>query len=227
MISAKFQPDLSPNKGVNRPKPREGFIPNPKAKLRAQVHEVMRFHHYSARTEEAYWGWIRRYLVFCRGGADGARQEPCPTGWRHPRELGAAEVQAYLSHLATERNVGASTQNQALNALVFLYGEVLHQPLGEVGEFARAQRPARVPEVLSRGEVARVLAAVDKAYALPLQLMYGSGLRVMELARLRVKELDVERRQITVRDGKGFKDRVTMVPEKRETFNVERSTLNV
>lgn len=126
-------------------------------------------------------------------GTEGGRQfkdgvEPVPTGgWRHPREMGAGEVQEFLAHLVTVGNVAAATQNQALNALVFLYGEVLHEPLGEIGEYARAQRPARIPEVLSRGETERVLAAVDSAYALPLKLLYGSGLRVMELARLRVK----------------------------------------
>ena len=107
-----------------------------------------------------------------------------------------------------------ATLSHGVNALVFLYGEVLHQPLGELGEFARTQRPARVPEVLSRSEVARVLDAVEPDYALPLRLMYGSGMRLMELVRLRVKDLDLERAQITVRDGKGFKDRVTMVPDR-------------
>jgi integron integrase len=127
--------------------------------------------------------------------------------------MGAAEVAEYLTHLATVGRVSASTQNQALNALIFLYAEVLHQPLGELGDFARATRPARLPEVLSRGEVRRVLEAVEADYALPLKLLYGSGLRLMELLRLRVKDLDLERGQIVVRDGKGAKDRVTMVPE--------------
>jgi integron integrase len=177
--------------------------------LRQQVAEVMRFFHYSQRTEEAYWQWIVRYLRFHkRPGVAGAE------GWRHPRELGAAEAAAFLTHLATAGRVSASTQNQALNALVFLYAEVLHEPLGELAEFARAQRPARMPEVLSRAEVTRVLAAVEADYALPLRLLYGSGLRLLELLRLRIKDLDLERNQIVVRDGKGFKDRVTMVPDK-------------
>src|SRR6185503_17580324 len=110
--------------------------------------------------------------------------------------------------------VAAATQNQALNALVFLYGEVLHQPLGELGEFQRVRRPARLPEVLSRAETQRVLAAVEADYVLPLTLLYGSGLRLFELLRLRVKDLDLERGQIVVRDGKGAKDRVTMLPDK-------------
>jgi integron integrase len=177
--------------------------------LREQLREVMRFFHYSGRTEETYWQWVVRFLRFHRRPGS-----PGPEAWRHPRELGAAEVSSFLSHLATGLHVSASTQNQALNALVFLYGEVLNQPLGEVGDFARVRRPPRAPEVLSRAEVARVLAAVEPDYALPLQLLYGTGLRLMELLRLRVKDLDLERRQIIVRDGKGFKDRVTMVPEK-------------
>ena len=184
------------------------FIPNPKATLREQVHEVMRFFHYSTRTEDSYWQWIVRFLRFHKkSGLEGAE------AWRHPREMGAGEVKDFLSWLATEQKVAAATQNQALNALVFLFGKVVHHPLGELGDFLRVQRPARLPEVLSRAEVARVLAAVAEEHRLPLRLLYGSGLRVFELLRLRVKDLDVERRQITVREGKGFKDRVTMVPE--------------
>jgi integron integrase len=132
--------------------------------------------------------------------------------------MGAEEVNAFLSHLAVDRQVAAATQNQALNALVFLYSEVLHQPLGELGEFARVNRPARLPEVLSREETRRVLGAVEAEHGLALRLLYGSGLRLFELLRLRVKDLDLERGQITVRDGKGFKDRMTMVPE---TLKVE------
>jgi integron integrase len=202
---------------IRGPDPRStGFIPNPKAKLRDQVHEAMRFFHYSRRTEEAYWGWITRFLKFHRTSpasngrpVDGAASG----GWRHPREMGAAEVAAFLSHLAAERDVAASTQNQALNGLVFLYGVVLRQPLGELGEWARVQRPARLPAVLSKEEVARVIAAVVPEYQLAVRLMYGSGLRLLDLVRLRVKDLSLERRQILVRDGKGLKDRVTMVPE--------------
>jgi len=198
------------------------LTPNPKAKLRDQVHEVMRFFHYSVRTEETYWQWIVRFLKFYRRktGEHPTSNIQHPTssgeqaGWRHPREMGASEVKEFLTHLAVELNVSASTQNQALNALVFLYEEVLHQPLGEIGDFMRVRRPARMPEVLSRAQVTRVLEAVEVAYRLPLSLLYGTGMRLFELLRLRVKDLDLERRQITVRDGKGFKDRVTMVPEK-------------
>jgi integron integrase len=127
--------------------------------------------------------------------------------------MGAPEVAEFLSHLARERDVSASTQNQALNALVFLYGVVLRQPLGDLGEWARVTRPARLPTVLGRQEMARMLAVVAGEYQLAVRLMYGSGLRLLDLARLRVKDLSLERRQILVRDGKGFKDRVTMVPE--------------
>jgi len=184
------------------------LVPNPAASLREQVWEVMRFRHYSPRTEVAYWQWVERFLRFHkRAGVAGAE------AWRHPRELSGSEVTAFLTHLAAEREVSASTQNQALNAPVFLYGEVLHQPLGELDEFARARRPQRLPEVMTREETRRVLAAVAADYRLALSLLYGTGLRLMELLRLRVKDLDLERRQITVRGGKGDKDRVTMVPE--------------
>ena len=205
------------------------FTPNPKLKLSAQVHEVMRFFHYSPRTEETYWHWIERFLRFCREerhsnpsalslSGPPSPPSPLPQGeggksWRHPRELGAAEVAAFLSHLATVGKVAAATQNQALNSLVFLYGEVLHQPLGDLADVARVSRPARLPEVLGREAVTRLLDAVEADYQLPVRLLYGSGLRLLELLRLRVKDVDLERRQITVREGKGQKDRVTMLPE--------------
>lgn len=179
--------------------PREALVPNPKLRLREQVGEVMRFRHYSIRTEEAYWNWIRRFILF--------------HGKRHPRDLGAREVRAFLSHLAVAQGVAAATQNQALNALVFLYRDVLQQSLGEIGEVERVQRRPKVPVVLSKPEVQRVLAAVTPEYQLPLRLLYKTGLRLMELLRLRVKDVDLERRQIVVRGGKGDKDRVTMVPE--------------
>ena len=206
MISMSAHSSPAPQK---RQGSRARLTPNPKAPLQQQVHEVMRFFHYSPRTEETYWQWIVRYLRHHkRPGLEGAE------AWQHPRELGAQEVGEFLTHLATELKVSASTQSQALNALVFLYGEVLHRPLGEIGEVMRVRRPARLPEVLSRREVGAVLAALEPELVLPLSLLYGTGMRVFELLRLRVKDLDLERRQITVRDGKGHKDRVTMVPEK-------------
>ncbi len=182
---------------------RERLVPNPKARLQEQLHEVCRFKHLSPRTEEAYWGWLRRFLIFHKRGAQ----------WRHPKELGAAEVQAFLSHLASERKVAAATQNQALNALVFCYQEVVGVELEGEMVFERAKRPQRLPVVLSQEEVKRLLAALQPELQLPVRLLYGSGLRLMELLRLRIKDVDLERRQITVRSGKGDKDRVTMVPE--------------
>ena len=187
---------------------REGFVPNPKLRLREQVGEVMRFKHYAWRTEEAYWQWMRRYILF--------------HGKRHPKEMGAAEVRAFLSHLATAEGVAGATQNQALNALVFLYREVLHQAVGEIGEVERVRRRPKVPVVLSKAEVQRVLAEVAQEYQLPLRLLYGTGLRLMELLRLRVKDVDLERHQIVVRAGKGDKDRVTMLPDSLRTGIVEQ-----
>ncbi len=196
-MAQSISPGERPYQTRRRERPK--LTPNPKARLREQLHEVMRFLHFSERTEDTYWQWIVRFLKFNRQPASASptpgQQPPAParagegSGWRHPRELGAAEVNAFLSHLAAELNVAAATQNQALNALVFLYGEVVHQPLGELGEFQRVQRPARLPEVLSRAETQQVLAAVDAEYALPLQLLYGSGLRLFELLRLRVKDV--------------------------------------
>lgn len=214
----------------------DSLVPNPKLRLRDQLHEVMRFKHYAVRTEEAYWGWIRQYLEFHRdhprltpalsptpsltqpsaplshplGEGMGAETEKT---WRHPREMGLPEVQAFLAHLATERNVAVATQNQALNALVFLYKEVLHRPLGQLQEYARPTRLPRLPVVLSREEVARLLAALPEKYALLGRLLYGTGMRVMEGLRLRVKDVDFARNQIVIRAGKGDKDRVTMLPE--------------
>lgn len=191
-----------------RQRPLEAFVPTPGAPLREQLRQVMRFLRYSPRTEDAYWHWIERFLRHHRHpdrkGAD---------AWRHPRDLGTAEVRDFLTHLATELTVSASTQNQALNALVFLYGQVLHQPLGDFSDFARASRPPRLPVVLSRDEVARVFREVAPEYSLHLRLLYGSGLRLFELLRLRVKDLDIDRRELLVRDGKGAKDRRTVLPE--------------
>ena len=202
--------DVSHNKEYDdgRREVRERFLPNPRAPLRQQVHEVMRFRRYSPRTEEAYWHWIERFLRHHR-----RRDATGPESWRHPREMGTVEVRDFLTHLAVALNVSASTQNQALNALVFLYGEVLDRPLGDFADFARAVRPPRLPVVLTREEVRAVLAATEAGFALPLRLLYGTGLRLFELLRLRVKDLDLARRLIVVRDGEGAKDRVTMVPE--------------
>lgn len=178
---------------------RAGLVPNPKLRLRQQVREVMRFAHYAIRTEEAYWQWIRRFILF--------------HAKRHPKEMGDAEVHAFLTHLAVDGQVAVATQNQALNALVFLYAQVLHRPLGQLEEFARPQRPARLPVVLTQEEVRRVLAAVPERYSLILRLLYGTGLRVIEGVRLRVKDVDFGAGHMVVRDGKGFKDRVALLPQ--------------
>ena len=212
--------DIENGKGIVRIK--RLLTPNPKARLRDQVREVLRFHHYSLRTEKAYWQWIRRYLVFCRDHphltpalsppSEGAEREK---RWRHPKEMGAPEVAQFLTHLAVAGNVAASTQNQALNALVFLYEQVLQLPLGDLGEFARVKRPARLPVVLSQEETQRVLAALKPGTGgLIVRLLYGTGMRLMECLRLRVKDVDFARNQIVVREGKGDKDRMTMLPDK-------------
>ncbi len=144
----------------------------------------MRFHHYALRTEEAYLQWIRCFLVFHRTRPDAN----CAAGgeqgfWRHPRDMGAPEVAAFLSHLAVAGDVAASTQNQALNALVFLYEQVLQKPLGELAEFARVNRPARLPAVLTQQETQRVLAALKPGTSgLIIRLLYGTGMRLLVFA---------------------------------------------
>lgn len=145
--------------------PREGLIPNPKLRLREQMHEVMRFKQFSFRTESSYWNWIRQFIFFHNK--------------RHPREMGRAEVEAFLTHLAKARNVAVSSQNQALNALVFLYREVLHQPFDQLGNVERPHRLPRIPVVLSRAEVSKLLEAMDGTFGLLARLLYGTGLRVM------------------------------------------------
>lgn len=167
-------------------------------KLLFQVREHLRVRHYSLRTEKAYIAWIKRFIVF--------------HGKRHPRNMGKSEVEAFLSHLAVDRHVSASTQNQALNALLFLYREVLEIDLPWMDDVVRVKRPARILEVLSSQEVACLLAQMDGLYKLMASLLYGSGLRLMEAVRLRVKDVDFDYRQVVVRDGKGGKDRVTPLP---------------
>ena len=179
-------------------------IANPKSKLLDQLREVMRVKHYSLRTEEAYGQWVRRYLKFHRDAAG---------AWRHPRELGPSDVVAFLNHLANVENVAAATQNQALNAISFLYAQVLGMDLGDVGEFLLAGKRRRVPVVLSKAEAQRLLSALTGTWQLMAQTLYGTGLRLMELLRLRVQDVDFERNQIVVRGGKGDKDRVTVLPD--------------
>lgn len=164
-----------------------------------EVRRQVRVRHYSFSTERTYVYWTRFFVRF--------------HGLRHPREMGASEVEAFLSHLATERKVSASTQNQAKAALLFLYKAVLGVDLPWLGEIVSAQRSRRLPVVLTRREVKVLLENLRGTGWLIASLLYGTGLRVIEGLRLRVKDLDLERREITVREGKGGKDRVTMVPE--------------
>ncbi len=158
----------------------------------------LRLRHYSPRTEEAYVGWARRYVLF--------------HGKQHPRELGAAEISSFLSHLAVEERVAAATQNQALNALAFLYLRVLGVPMPELEHLVRAQRPKRLPVMLSREEVRRLLGELRGTPRLVAGFLYGSGLRLLEGLELRVKGLDLRAGEVRVRRGKGAKDRVAPFP---------------
>ena len=167
-------------------------------KLLDRVSEKLRLGHYSLRTEKSYIAWIKRFIVF--------------NGKQHPKLMGKPEIEAFLTHLAVERHVAAATQNQALNAILFLYRQVLAIDLPWMDDVVRAKRPERIPEVLSAAEVARLLAQLQGTYKLMASLLYGSGLRLMEVVRLRVKDVDFEYRQVVVRDGKGAKDRVTPLP---------------
>ncbi len=173
--------------------------PTARPRLLDRVRDAIARRHYSRRTEETYVHWIKRFIHF--------------HGMRHPRELGETEVTAFLNHLARDRDVAASTQNQALSALLFLYKEALNQPLAWLDGLERAKRPARLPTVLSVAEVRRLLAKIDGSRWLMASLLYGAGLRLRECLKLRVKDVDFDYRQILVRDGKGGKDRVTMLPE--------------
>ena len=172
-------------------------------KLLDHVRLACRLRHYSYRTEQTYCGWVRRFCLFHRD-ADGRP--------RHPSELGTDHVTAFLAYLATERDVAASTQNQALNALVFLYQAVLCEPLGDFGDVPRAKRRKKLPVVLTREEVEAVLATMRGTHRLAGMLLYGAGLRLRECLRLRVKDVDFGQRHVLVREGKGGKDRVTVFP---------------
>ncbi len=167
-------------------------------KLLDLVREAIRTRHYSRRTETAYAGWIRRFILF--------------NGKRHPHEMGEAEIGRFLSWLALDGKVSASTQNQALSALLFLYRDVLRQDVGWVDDVVRAKAPRRLPVVLTREEVREVLQQLDGSRWLMATLLYGAGLRLLECMRLRVKDLDFSANQIVVHGGKGNKDRLTMLP---------------
>lgn len=172
-------------------------------KLLEQLRNRVRFKHYSLATERQYVHWVKRFILFHNK--------------RHPNEMGSAEVEAFLTHLAVDGHVSASTQNQALSALLFLYREVLEQDLPWMQDVVRAKRPARLPVVLTQTEVAEVLERMQGVHGLMARLLYGTGMRLMEVVRLRVKDVDFERLEIVVRDGKGGKDRVTMLPRKLAT----------
>ncbi len=163
-----------------------------------ETRRVIRLRHYSIRTEEAYVHWIRRFIRF--------------SGGRDPRRMGQSDVEMFLSHLAIDGNVAAATQNQALNAISFLYKRVLNQELGDLGAIVRAKKPRRLPVVLTRSEVMALLSRLDGVPHLASGLMYGAGLRLMETVRLRAKDLDLDRGELVVRNGKGGRDRITVLP---------------
>ncbi|MEO6227520.1 MAG: integron integrase [Thermomonas sp.] len=163
-----------------------------------EVRRVLRVYHYSIRTESAYLGWIRRYIEM--------------NGCRHPRQLGARELETFLSRLAVDGKVAASTQNQALAAILFLYRDVLRQRLDWMEGVIRAKKPRRLPTVLARVEVQGLLAQMDGRPRMLASVLYGTGLRLLECLRLRIKDVDFARNEITVRNGKGGKDRRTLLP---------------
>jgi len=173
-----------------------------RSKFLDQMRLVLRLKHMSIRTEDTYVHWVRRFILFHHK--------------RHPQDMGAPEIRAFLAHLAVDEHVAASTQNVALNALVFLYRYVLKQEVPELGEIERAKRPGRIPVVFTREEVASLLSHLTGTTHLMASLLYGTGLRLMECIRLRVKDLDFAYHQITVREGKGAQDRVTMLPQTLE-----------
>ena len=177
----------------------EAFRPNPALKLMDQVREVMRYHHYAFSTEKNYCHWIRQYIHF-HGTI------------RHPAKMGKAEIEAFLSHLAVKRKVSVSTQKQALNAIAFLYKRVLLMPINEHLDMVRARRPVHIPVVLTVPEVEAVLDRIHGTHRLMARLLYGSGLRLMECVRLRIKDVDLKRGYLHIREAKGGKERVTVLP---------------
>ncbi len=175
-----------------------GSVTRP-ARLMDQVRDALRSRHYSRRTEQAYCSWVERYIRFHT--------------MKHPAEMAEAEINAFLTHLAVGEKVSASTQTQALSALLFLYRYVIGYEIGDLGDLVRARQPKRLPVVMTRDEVRAVLNEMDGETWLMASLLYGSGLRLMECLRLRVQDVDFGQHEILVRDGKGGKDRVTMLPE--------------
>ncbi len=181
-----------------RPIIKDKFVPKP-GKLMDQVREVLRYHHYSIRTEKAYVRWILQFIHFHKK--------------QHPKNLGKSEIEAFLSYLASERHVAAATQNQAMNAILFLYKRVLDISIDEQIEALRSKKQKRLPVVLSKSEVKRLMSELRNVNHLMAMLLYGSGLRLMECVRLRVKDIDFDNHLIVVRDGKGNKDRSTLLPD--------------
>ncbi|MES9857228.1 MAG: integron integrase [Sedimenticola sp.] len=167
--------------------------------LLGQVRDTLRRLHYSIRTEVAYLGWIRRYILF--------------HGKRHPEEMGEREIEAFLNHLAVEKNIAASTQNQALNALVYLYKKVLKRELAQDMNIRHAKKPEQLPTVFDQSEVRTIVQHTDGVTGLIIRLLYGTGMRVLESLRLRVQDIDFERHAITIRSGKGSKDRMAILPK--------------
>ena len=182
-----------------------GLAPSPiqSPKLLDRLREALRSRHYSRRTEQIYCHWVRRFIYF--------------HNLRHPAQMAEPEINAYLTHLAVKENVSASTQTQALSALLFLYRYVLDRKIGDLGEVIRARKPRHIPVVMTQEEVKAVLANLTGDKWLMASLMYGAGLRLMECLGLRVQDIDFARNEILIRDGKGKKDRITMLPESLKT----------
>jgi len=174
-------------------------------KLLDRVRDRLRYKQYSLRTEQAYVHWIKRFIFF--------------HGKRHPEQMNGPEVEAFLTHLAKQERVAAATQDQALSALLFLYKEVLQKELPWLDGVERPKRPARLPVVLTENEVRALLARLEGTRWPLVSLLYGTGMRLLECLRLRVKDVDFEMRQITIREGKGGRDRVTMLPERLSMFS--------
>ena len=175
------------------------LMSNPPVKLLDQVKRKIRLKGYSIRTEKAYAEWIRLFILFHNK--------------RHPKEMGKAEIESFLSHLVIQRNVASSNQNQAFNAILFLYDQVLETKMPEKIQSIRSKKPARVTTVMTLDEIHKMIAVLSGVHQLMAKMMYGCGLRVLECLRLRVKDIDFALNQIVVRDGKGKKDRITVLPE--------------
>ncbi len=200
---------------MNDNQPAQAVVQGQSPRLLDQVAIAATARHLSLNTRKAYIRWTRRFVIF--------------HGRRHPCDLGVVEVNAFLTHLAVEGHVSASTQNQALSALLFLYGSVLERPLGMLEGVVRANRPKRLPVVLTPEEVGRVLARLDAVPLIVALLLYGGGMRLMEALRLRVKDIDFERNEVTIREAKGNKDRVTVLPQRARDLlkrNLERNRIH-